>query len=263
MIQTTDQLGNKITLHDLPQRIVSLVPSQTEFLFHIGLGHQLVGITNFCIHPPSEVFRVGGTKNFSVEKIKQLNPDLIIGNKEENYREGIEELRKTFPVWMSDVNTLQEAYGMMQALGRLCGKETETEQVVQQIQKNFAQYAGAVSPSNARCAYFIWRKPYMVAASNTFIDDMLQQLGCVNVFCQRKRYPEIELEILADLKPDFIFLSSEPYRFTSNHFDEFLQHSPQSKVILVNGEMFSWYGSALLKTPDYFMELRKTMSGAQ
>lgn len=262
-MESIDQLGNRITLQGSPQRIVSLVPSQTEFLFHIGLSDKLVGITNFCIHPESDVFRVGGTKNFSIKKINQLKPDLIIGNKEENYREGIEELQKMYPVWMSDVNTLPQACGMMLEVGRLCGKETEAANTVKQIQQNFAQHAGAVSINKPSCAYFIWRKPYMVAAKHTFIDDMLQRLGCTNVFAQQQRYPEIELKTLAELKPNFIFLSSEPYRFTQNHYDEFLQICPQSKVMLVDGEMFSWYGSTLLKTPDYFAALIKKMQVAQ
>lgn len=250
-------------MQGFPQRIVSLVPSQTEFLFHVGLSDRLVGITNFCIHPESDAFRVGGTKNFSIEKINQLKPDLIIGNKEENYRQGIEELQKMYPVWMSDVNTLPQACSMMQELGLLCGKEAEAEHTVQQIEQKFAEYEVSTGYHSASCAYFIWRKPYMVAATHTFIDDMLQRLGCTNVFAQQQRYPEIELKTLAELKPDFIFLSSEPYRFTKNHYDEFLQFCPQSKVMLVDGEMFSWYGSTLLKTPDYFAALIKKMQVAQ
>src|SRR5688500_11346244 len=102
-ISSIDQLGRNITLKGEPSRIISLVPSQTELLFDLGLGEHVVGITKFCVHP-KEWFRsktrVGGTKKLDIEKIRSLNPDLIIGNKEENEKEQIEELIKEFPVWM-------------------------------------------------------------------------------------------------------------------------------------------------------------------
>jgi ABC-type Fe3+-hydroxamate transport system substrate-binding protein len=256
-LTSTDQLGNAIQLPFPPKRIVSLVPSQTEFLFDIGLDNEVKGITRFCIHPKEKVKSktvIGGTKQFDIEKIKSLKPDLIIGNKEENYLEGIEVLSKYFPVWMSDIYTLEDACSMMSEVSRITNREIEGRSIVHQIQKDFSELNQS-DFSGKSCAYFIWRKPYMAAASNTFIDDMLSRIGLKNVYGHLNRYPEILPHEMATLKPDYIFLSSEPYSFSEKHFDEFKEFCPSSKVMVVDGEIFSWYGSRLLKVREYFRSL--------
>ena len=256
-ITTEDQLQNKLEIQFPPQRIVSLVPSQTEFLFDIGLDEQITGITRFCIHPAEKVKtkpKIGGTKQFDLEKIKSLEPDLIIGNKEENYEEGISELQKHFSVWMSDIYTLQDSFAMMREVSRIAGAEREGEELVKRIETEFQSLPVVEAAKTA--AYFIWRKPYMVAAQHTFIDHMLGVYGVSNVFGNLTRYPEINPEELGALKPDLIFLSSEPYRFAEKHLDEFRNFSPGAKVILVDGELFSWYGSRLLHSASYFKQLR-------
>ena len=264
-LQSTDQLGNSIQLTFPPQRIVSLVPSQTEFLFDINLDEQIAGITRFCIHPLDKVqskIKIGGTKKFNIERIKSLNPDLIIGNKEENYREGIEELHKHFPVWMSDICTPNDAYGMMSEIGRITDREREADAIVNEIKTSFELFGESTTrqTNHLSCAYFIWRKPYMVAAGNTFIDEMLKLFGLKNVYSQQERYPEINPVGLGDLNPNFIFLSSEPYSFSEKHFEEFQALAPGAKVILVDGEMFSWYGSRLRLAPAYFARLRALLA---
>lgn len=263
MLTTTDQIGNTITLSAYPKRIISLVPSQTEFLFDIGLEEEIVGITRFCIHPKDKIQgkeKIGGTKQFNIEKIKALQPDLIIGNKEENYREGIEKLQQHCPVWMSDIYTLQDSLDMMQHLGTVLNREVQANTLVQRISDSFNNYKPiAVSPLPS-AAYFIWRKPYMVAANGTFINQMLITFGVRNVFEKEDRYPEINPETLAELKPDYIFLSSEPYSFKETHFEEFRSFCPNAKVLLVDGEMFSWYGSRLLHTPAYFQHLQTLLT---
>ena len=135
MITTTDQLGNTFQFENIPSRIVSIVPSQTEFLFDIGLDEQIVGITKFCIHPEDKVedkINVGGTKNLSIENILALKPDLIIANKEENTQAQIDELAKLVPVWISDIYTLDDAYEMMSRLGELFQKQQKTQKIIEQ-----------------------------------------------------------------------------------------------------------------------------------
>lgn len=260
----TDQMGKRVAVPLRPQRIVSLVPSQTELLFDLGLENEIIGVTRFCIHPVEKIThktKVGGTKNFQIEKIKSLNPDLIIGNKEENYQEGIAELKQNFPVWMSDIYTLDDAYTMMNAIGGITNKQTEAQSIVSQIQSDFKELSIINHQLSIRsCAYFIWRKPYMVAASSTFIDHMLGIFGVRNVFAGRSRYPEVSSEQIAAQKPDLIFLSSEPYPFSERHIDEFKHICPDARVIIVDGELFSWYGSRLKHTAAYFEQLRKLLS---
>ncbi len=260
-LQSTDQLGNTIQIDFPPKRIVSLVPSQTEFLFDIGLDAEVVGVTRFCIHPADKLQRkikIGGTKKFDIEKIKSLNPDLIIGNKEENYREGIEELVKHFPVWMSDIYSPADSFNMMREVGKIVNKQNEAQSIITEIKKGIEGFA-EISKQAYSCAYFIWRKPYMVAANNTFINAMLEVFGVVNMFDEQQRYPEINPALLAELNPDFIFLSSEPYSFSEKHFEEFQALAPKAKVVLVDGEMFSWYGSRLRFVPAYFAKLRSEL----
>lgn len=262
MLTSTDQLGNTITLAAPPRRIVSLVPSQTEFLLDIGLDEEIAGITRFCIHPKDKLAgkeKIGGTKQFNFDKIHALKPDLIIGNKEENYKDGIAELQKHYPVWMSDIYTLDDSLAMMQQLSVLLGKAAEGKELIERISKGFADIETSAASPLPSAAYFIWRKPYMVAASNTFINEMLHRFGAHNVFEGMERYPEIEPEQLAAVKPDYIFLSSEPYSFRPIHIEEFQSFCPTAKVLLVDGEMFSWYGSRLQYAPAYFKHLQQML----
>lgn len=261
----TDQIGNRVTLKDTPNRIVSLVPSQTEFLCDLGLEEKIVGITRFCTHPQEKtkaIEKIGGTKQFDIEKIMSLRPDLIIGNKEENYESGITELKKHFSVWMSDIYTLEDNYAMMRSIAKIMDRKSVGEAIIAEIQESLFQYQTQKlnSRKKHKAAYFIWRKPYMVAANNTFIHHMLEEFGVENVFQNFSRYPEIEPEMLSELKPAYIFLSSEPYAFKTHHIQEFRNFSPSSKVILVDGEMFSWYGSRLRYTAAYFKKLNSDIS---
>ena len=244
-----------------PQRILSLVPSQTELLFDLGLEDKVVGITKFCCHPADKVkniAKIGGTKNFDFEKIKALNPDLIIGNKEENYKEGIETLQQDFPVWISDIVTLDDSLEMIQKVGELTHKEPEAVKICQQLS---IQFDSLQSPSRRpRVAYFIWKKPFMVAANGTFIHEMLGKAGFLNVFDNLTRYPEISEADLRQAAPELIFLSSEPYSFREKHLLEFQEICPSAHIMLVDGELFSWYGSRLLKSVAYFNDLRDRLS---
>jgi ABC-type Fe3+-hydroxamate transport system substrate-binding protein len=247
-----DQLNNEVEINFPPKRIVSIVPSQTEFLFDIGLGNEVVGITRFCIHPKEKVAnttKVGGTKTVNIEAVRALKPDLIIGNKEENELENIEELRKEFPVWMNDISTAEQAYDMMARLGELCDRRTEASGIIDSIRTSFSKLE--TIGDNKTAAYLIWRKPYMVAASGTFIDSIMKLAGFKNAFAHATRYPEIELSELQAVSPDVIMLSSEPYSFKPMHIGEFAEACPDARIIIVDGELFSWYGSRLLHTADY------------
>jgi ABC-type Fe3+-hydroxamate transport system substrate-binding protein len=253
----TDQTGYKIELNGIPKRIISIVPSQSELLWDLGLRKELIGITKFCIHPNEmykSIERVGGTKKLNIEKIRELKPDLIIGNKEENEQSQIEELRNEFPVWMSDIYDLSDAYEMISSLGELTGKKKKSEDLVKSIKDKFSNL-DVTKFKGKRVAYFIWYDPFMVTGSNTFINYILEKLGIVNVFSFMSRYPEINVSQIKSAAPDLIFLSSEPFPFKEKHVDELQQICPDAEIQLVDGEMFSWYGSRLLQAPAYFKKL--------
>lgn len=254
-----DQMGREVQFLYPPLRIVSLVPSQTELLFDLGLQAQVAGVTKFCLYPPTARHTarvIGGTKNFDFARIKVASPDLIIGNKEENYQEGIAQLERHFPVWLSDITSLPEALDMIRRVGDLTGKLPLAEPLATDLKQSFDQLRLATA-SQPLAAYFIWRKPYMVAASGTFIDDMLRRAGFRNAFAGLGRYPEITPEQLARVAPAHIFLSSEPYPFGAKHVAEFQELCPAAKIQVVDGELFSWYGSRLRHSAAYFQQLRQ------
>ncbi|MGI4742501.1 MAG: ABC transporter substrate-binding protein [Janthinobacterium lividum] len=255
-LTVTDQLGRRVAVPFPPQRIVSLVPSQTELLFDLGVGSRVVGVTKFCVYPPEarqNAVVIGGTKNFDFEKIAALKPDLLIGNKEENYQAGIEQLAADYPVWLSDISTLPQALDMIKRVAFITGKKEPGETLATEIAASFA----ALTPpaTGATAAYFIWRKPYIVAASGTFIDDMLRRAGLRNAFADLGRYPEISPEQLRAAAPAHILLSSEPYPFGAKHITEFQEICPAANIQIVDGELFSWYGSRLRLSAAYFQQL--------
>jgi ABC-type Fe3+-hydroxamate transport system substrate-binding protein len=257
----TDQLGRTLTLNFEQDnlKIVSLVPSQTEFLFDIGLAENIVGITKFCIHPADAIKNktiIGGTKTINIEKILALQPTIVIANKEENEQLQIEELMKHVPVWISDIYTLEDAYQMMLNLGDVFAKSVEAKELVSEINENFLTLTIPSEPK--RVAYFIWRGPYMLAGENTFINHLLRKMGHVNIaldIANKSRYPEIEAEALVKLNPELIYLSSEPYPFKNKHIQELQAFCPSANIQLVDGELFSWYGSRLKHTAAYMQEL--------
>ena len=258
-----DQLNREVIIKEKPCRIISLVPSQTELLFDLGLEDEIIGITKFCVHP-REWFntktRVGGTKNIHLQKIKELNPDLIIANKEENVQEQIEELAKAFLVWISDITTLDDALQMITSIGEITGKTKQAEAITTRIKKGFDKLKSSTANSRLKTAYLIWKDPYMTIGNDTFINDMLAKAGFENIFQHKKRYPEINLHELSTMRCDLLFLSSEPYPFRQKHIDELSVQLPLTKIILVDGEMFSWYGSRLSKAPAYFTSLHQQIT---
>jgi len=257
MRHLTDQMGRTVDVPASPQRIISLVPSQTELLYDLGLGERVVGITKFCVHPETwfkTKHRVGGTKKVDLDKVRALKPDLIIGNKEENERKDIQALEKDFPVWMSDVRDLPGALDMIQRIGELTGTNAKSVGLVQRMEEAFGSVVPLDPPLTV--AYLIWREPFMVAGHGTFVNDMLKRCGLQNVFDEGDaRYPEITPQELAESDPDLILLSSEPYPFKEKHIQELNMICPGTPVHLVDGELFSWYGSRLLKAPAYFSGL--------
>ncbi len=250
-------MGNRVEVDFPPERIVSLVPSQTELLYDLGLDDEVVGITKFCVHPEAwfrTKKRVGGTKTVHIDIVKELQPDLIIANKEENTREQIEELSTLYPTWVSNIQTIDEGLTMIREVGILVGKEERANSLAEQIKNGFAALR-QVQGDNTRVSYFIWRKPWMCAGGDTFISDMISQMGWTNVLADKMRYPEVTLEELKDKAIDIVLLSSEPYPFKYTHIAEIKATLPYAEVKLVDGEMMSWYGSRMLLAVDYLKKL--------
>lgn len=235
-------------------KVISLVPSITEALFDLGLTEkEIIGRTKFCIHPAEKVKNVeiiGGTKNLNIEKIRSLHPDLILANKEENVKEQVESLMNDFKVTVYNTETIEDNYYLVKNLGLLFNKEERAQTFNLKIYDVLNQ---AKINSKVKAAYLIWKNPYMTVGSDTFIHNVLSEIGFENIFKNQTRYPEIKAEDLAEA--DVIMLSSEPFPFKEKHIAELKEVYPQKKIMIVDGEAFSWYGTHIAKCESYFREL--------
>ena len=254
MITVTDQTGERVSLPRVPRRIVSLVPSQTELLYDLGLDEEVVGITKFCVHPESwfrTKTRIGGTKKVEVGRLNALGPDLVIANKEENTQEDVEAIRAFCPVWTSDVGTVDDALSMIRDISSLCGLEVEGGRLENEIRQSLV----SITALNLKAAYLIWKDPYMTAGGDTFIHHMMEAAGIENVFKEKSRYREVSIEEIRASGAEMVLLSSEPYPFKIKDITELSKLLPKQKLVIVDGEMFSWYGSRMRHFAGYIREL--------
>lgn len=260
-MQFTDQLDRTFLLNKTPKRIISLVPSQTELLCDLGLEDTIVGVTKFCIHPfyiKQTKTIVGGTKNIKIDIIKELNPDIILCNKEENTKEIVEICEQIAPTHISDIFTIDDSLELIKQYGELFSRRTEASKIIQKINFKLNNFQTFITDKETKkVAYFIWRNPWMVAGNSTFINHLLELNKFENIYKNKNRYPEVAIKkIRLEGDPDLVFLSSEPYPFTEEHAFELGRFTHHAKTIFVDGEMFSWYGSRLLKAFNYFKQLR-------
>lgn len=259
-----DQLGYGFDFEQVPKRIVSLVPSQTELLYDLGLEESIVGITKFCVHPvhlKSTKTIVGGTKKVNVEKIQSLQPDIIICNKEENTLEMVASLREICPVWVTNIMTIEDNLKMISDFGQLFNRRTEAQKWIDKTLFAFYDFQSFIKDKpQKKCAYFIWKNPWMVAGSDNFINEMLIMNHFQNIYENKGRYPEIELKkIRLDGDPELVLLSSEPFPFKEEDAFEIGRFTHHTKTVFVDGEMFSWYGSRLVKAFAYFKKLHQRL----
>jgi ABC-type Fe3+-hydroxamate transport system substrate-binding protein len=259
----TSSMAAPSSVASLPLRIVSLVPSITELLHYLGLEAVTVGITQFCLHPPhwkADKTIIGGTKTVKLPKVESLRPTLVIASKEENVQAQVETLAQHCPVYLTDVQNLPGALQMIQEIGRLTGTEAAAETLVQELNNRFAAIA-SLQQYPVDTAYLIWRKPYMTVGGDTFIHHLLQLAGCRNVFGQQARYPTVTPAQLTEAGCKVLLLSSEPYPFKDKHIAELQEQLPHVRILLADGELFSWYGSRLLHSPAYFLQLQQLIKG--
>lgn len=252
MKKIIDHLGREVVYSYPPKRIISLCPGITETLYTFQLAETIVGRTRYCIYPKDLVEQatiVGGTKQIEMEKIHQLQPDLVIVEKEENTEEIVKMIEAHYPVYVAEVQSVEGAYRMVRDIGMLTNRQQEANALMNQIEKSFSELP---TVNELRAAYVIWRKPYMVVGANTYINDVLNKMGFVNPFAEStERYPAVDRETLADAQLDYLFLASEPFPYSEKFFKEFEQFLPHTKLMIVDGEMF-WYGAKMREAIPYF-----------
>ncbi len=258
--KVTDALGREIIYNFPPQRIVSLVPSITELLFDIGVGDKVAGVTDYCIYPAEAKTKpkIGGTKTPNLQKIRELQPDLILAEKSENAKKRTLEIAREFPVYVFEVKDFDSAINMIRTAGDLVGKRPEARILSEKIMQKFIDYN--IDFGQKTVFFPVWKNPYITVGKNTFINSMLNLIGLKNVFEDKEgNYPKVSDKEIKQNCPDFIFLTNEPYNFQDTDAQEFRQLCPASKVVFVKGEMFIWFGSRMLLAADYFLTLKESL----
>ena len=236
-------------------RIVSLCPSLTELVFDLGRGANLVGVTRWCVHPAAGVAaieKVGGTKDPSVTRIVELDPDLVLLNEEENRIEDAEALAAAgLRCHASMPRDPAETAHMVRSIAAAVDRPAEGERIAAEIEGRSARVRQrAAGEPPVRFAYLVWRKPWMAVNADTFAHALLAQAGGVNVFADRPdRYPEITAAELAATRPDLVLLCTEPFPFRQRHAEELAGETglPAAAFRIADGEYLSWHGS---RTPD-------------
>ena len=258
-INLKDQLGQPILFNKPPEKIISLVPSMTYLLFALGLDNEVAGITRFCKLPKdwkTQKTIIGGTKDIKFDRIAGMKPDFILANKEENTKEIVSELQKIAPVYVSDIQNLEDNYRLITDLGKIFNRVDAAQKLNRDIQAAQSAYNHFNKPLK-KAAYFIWKAPWMTVGGDTFINHMLQSAGFDNVFADKMRYPEVDLQQLQALTPEIILLSSEPYPFKAKEQKQLQSLFPKACVLLVEGEPFTWFGAYPLQAFSYFEFLQK------
>ncbi len=246
-------------------RIVSLVPSITELLCDLGLASQLVGRTGFCIHPAGLVAaipKVGGTKDVNLEKIRKLAPTHVIVNIDENEKPTAEALAGFVPhVVVTHPLAPRDNLGLARLMGGIFGAEVQAEDWCAAFEAEYAVLAATPAGPPRTVLYCIWQDPWMSISHDTYIARMLGEIGwTVPALPDAGRYPRFDWSSELVDKLDAVLLSTEPYRFTEAHADA-LEKQLGIPVLLVDGEMMSWYGSRALAGLRYLRELRALFEG--
>ena len=240
-------------------RIVSLCPSLTELVFDLGRGPELVGITEYCVHPAVQVGaieKVGGTKTPALARIVELAPDLVLLNEEENRREDAAALAAAgIACHASFPKDCADTAAMVRSIGAALGACERAEAIAADIERRAARARrAALGAEPVRWAYLIWRKPWMSVNDDTFAAALLNQAGGRNVFAKRaERYPEISAEELGGADPELVLLCSEPFPFAPKHAEELARASglAPARFQFADGELLSWHGSRTPRGIDY------------
>ena len=262
----TDALYRPIEIQRAPTRIVSLVPSITEALFTFGLGDSVVGVTRFCVEPREAVAakaKVGGTKTLDVTQVRQLEPDLVIANVEENRPEDVRQLIAAgLNVMVTFPRTVAAGIAMMRQISEMTDSVETAHPIIEEAAAALTEARArneARRPLRVFCP--IWRNPWMSVGPDTYIHDLLNVCGGLNIFARRhERYPITDMNEVARKDPQVILLPDEPYRFGAKHLPDVTKHPYVSavrdqRVHLIEGKHLCWYGPRIAGSLRFVQDL--------
>lgn len=243
------------------ERVVSLVPSTTETIFELGASEQLVGLTRYCVRPPHaaegrEV--IGGTKAPRIDRILELEPDLVVANREENRKEDVDVLRRSLEVFVAYPRDVDDAVSDIRKLSRLLGAREKGERLGRAIESARAK----LRPKEPfRYLYLIWQQPFMVAGADTFIDALLAEAGGVNGAPRdRGRYPTMTETEIGAADARVLLLATEPFPFDEAHAQALERRFPEACVRVVDGQLLSWHGARLRAAFPYLDDLAASIA---
>jgi len=237
-----DVLGREFDSPSPPRRVVSLVPSLTETLFDLGAGDVVVGITDFCIFPEGlERPRIGGTKTPSVARIRQLEPDLVYVNLEENLKRHADEISTFAPVFATEPKTVDDVRSLITLLGAIHQREERATELTEQLPPN------RKPRTDFSFVVPIWKTPWMWCGGDTYVSDLVESVGGRNLLGDRPRYPTIDRHEVLALAPDVVFLPDEPYLFTDADAEQ-LRGTTRARIIgPFPGHLFTWHGTRTIE----------------
>jgi ABC-type Fe3+-hydroxamate transport system substrate-binding protein len=242
-----DDLGHPLGGSGAPRRVVSLVPSLTASVALSAPG-LLVGATDYCAHPAGlDVARVGGSKYPDLDRVRALDPDLVLANAEENQLSDVDRLRAAgIPVWVTAPTTLAAAFTSLRRMLAACGVEDAPPWLDEARRAWSSAYDGSAATRTAVVP--IWRRPWMVLGAGTFAGDLLLRLGVANAYGgSAERYPKTTVEEMRATGADLVVLPDEPYAFTAADGPE---DFGGLDVALVSGRHLTWYGPSLREARD-------------
>jgi len=222
-----------------PQRLISLVPSVTELLVQWGLATQIVGRTRYCIEPRwirNSIPTVGGTKDPDLDRIRDLAPDLVILERDENPKAVAAALDVLGLPWVAlDIHSVRDAVAALRLLGLRLGVTSLAEPRALALEASVTKRPR----KGPRTLTLIWQDPWMSAGPDTYVGDLVRQGGLTPI--GPERYPVLSDEDLDALAPDLILLPSEPFRFNRRHQAALQKRWPEARVERLDGQALTWF----------------------
>lgn len=259
-----DDLGNELNFDKKPKRIISLVPAITETLYDLNLEELIIGVTKECTYPihfKSTKQIVGDTKTIELEILKELKPDLVFCNTTINSLEIITKLQKVTKVYITKVITIDDSKQMIKNLGILLNRRTEADLLNRKIDLKLEDFKLFITSFNTlKVAYFTGYNPWIATGNKTYTNSLLSLNKYTNIYNAQNYLPKINPKrIRHDGDPEILFFPSKPFTFEDQHAFEISEYTNRSSAVFIDGEMFGWFGSRLIKAFEYFKTLRNRL----
>jgi len=252
-----DDLGRLVAINGTPQRIISLAPSNTEILFALGLGERTVGVTDYCDYPPEALnkTKVGGYANPDVEKIVALDPDLILvahGTPMDviNSMAGL-----GLTVFGIKTTDLDDLLNDIRRIAEITDKEVGAQALTSEMESRIEAVTNQTEEleQRPRVFYIVWHDPLWTAGSGTFIHELIEKGGGVNIFQNVTGYPTISIEEVIARDPEIIITSEWSYEWAINASELASTNASQTgRIYTLDDDLVQRPGPRLVEGLEWF-----------